>query len=59
MANAWLISVCMSKYPDETIVFLKNNKLDKRTHNKAIQKSRESFRVVKENKEILNELKRK
>ena len=53
MANAWLISVCMAKYPNETIAFLKSNTLDKKTHNKAIQKSIESFRVSKENKLIL------
>jgi 3-methyladenine DNA glycosylase AlkD len=58
MANAWLISQCMAKYPEETIVFLKDNTLDKRTHNKAIQKSRESYRVSKENKEKIKLLKR-
>lgn len=59
MANAWLISVCMAKHPEETTLFLRNNTLDKRTHNKAIQKSRESYRVSKENKTIINQLKRK
>lgn len=58
MANAWLISVCMAKHPEETILFFKENSLDKKTHNKAIQKSRESFRVSKENKAIINDLKR-
>ena len=57
MANAWLVSVCMAKYPEETILFFRNSTLDTRTHNKAIQKSRESFRVSKENKAIINELK--
>lgn len=58
MANAWLVSVCMAKYPEETIVFLENKTLDAKTHNKAIQKSRESRRVSKENKARINELKR-
>ncbi len=58
MANAWLISVAMAKFPEKTIEFFKNNKLDKKTHNKAIQKSRESFRVSKENKELLKTLKK-
>jgi len=58
MANAWLISQCMAKYPKETIVFFKNNTLDQRTHNKAIQKSRESYRVSKEDKKTVNQLKR-
>ncbi len=59
MGNAWLISVCMAKFPEETINFFKNNKLDNKTHNKAIQKSRESYRVSKEHKAIINNLKRK
>ncbi len=58
MGNAWLISVCMAKFPTETIVFFKNNTLDKKTHNKAIQKSRESYRVIKEHKVLINKLKR-
>lgn len=58
MANSWLISVCMAKYPEETIAFFKNNSLDAKTHNKAIQKSRESFRVSKEHKELLQSLKK-
>lgn len=59
MGNAWLISVCMAKYPDETIEFFQNNTLDKKTLNKAIQKSRESYRVSKEHKKIINKFKRK
>ncbi len=59
MGNAWLISGCMAKFPEETIAFFRNNTLDHKTHNKAIQKSRESFRVSKEHKEIINALKRK
>jgi len=58
MGNAWLISVCMAKFPDETIIFFEKNSLDKKTHNKAIQKSRESFRVSKTNKDIINKLKK-
>ena len=58
MANAWLISACMAKFPEETIAFFKNNTLDTKTHNKAIQKSRESFRVSKEHKTVLLGLKK-
>jgi len=57
MANAWLISVCMAKYPEETIAFFRKNTLDKKTHNKAIQKSRESYRVSKEHKDMILALK--
>ena len=59
MGNAWLISVCMAKFPVETIRFFEENTLDKRTHNKAIQKSRESYRVSKEHKDLMKNLKRK
>ena len=53
MANAWLISVCMAKFPIQTIEFYKSNSLDSKTINKSIQKSRESFRVSKEHKALL------
>lgn len=58
MGNAWLISTCMAKYPKETILFFENNKLDDITHNKAIQKSCESNRVSKKDKETIKKLKR-
>lgn len=58
MANAWLISICMVKFPKETLLFFKDNRLDKFTHNKAIQKSRESFRLFSEYKDILLKLKK-
>lgn len=59
MAVAWLISICYIKYPDITIKYIKNNKLDDFTHNKVIQKIRESYRVSREDKIYLNGLKRK
>lgn len=59
MAVAWLISICYVKYPSTTTKYIMNNKLDDFTHNKAIQKIRESYRVSKEDKEHLNKLKRK
>lgn len=58
MANAWLISVCYVKYPSITHEFLKNNKLDKITHNKAISKIIESRRVDIDTKNILRTMKR-
>lgn len=55
MAVAWLICECFTKYPDKTISYIKNNKLDTWTHNKAIQKIRESNRVDNNTKkELLN-----
>jgi len=59
MGNAWLISCCMAKFPEETIGFFKNNTLDIRTHNKAIQKSRESYQVPMEYKVLLQKLKKR
>lgn len=59
MAVSWLISICYIKYPSITIKYIMNNKLDDFTHNKAIQKIRESYRVSREDKDNLNTLKRK
>ncbi len=59
MAVAWAISVCYVKFPKETEVLFTENCLDDFTHNKAIQKIRESFRVTKDAKDRLNLLKRK
>lgn len=58
MAQAWGLSVCYVKFPEKTLAFFKDNALDAWTHNKAIQKCRESLRVSKEEKELLNRLKR-
>lgn len=58
MAIAWLISICYIKYPNTTLNYLKNNELDNWTHNKAIQKIRESKRIKQSDKENLSKLKR-
>ena len=59
MANAWLISYCAIKYFDKTYKFLKeDSNLDVWTYNKGIQKSIESYRITKEQKEKLRKLKR-
>ncbi len=57
MAVAWAVSVCYIKYPKETWEYLQRKSLDDFTHNKAIQKIRESYRVSKEEKERLLKLK--
>lgn len=51
MAVAWAISVCYVKFPNETYDYLTQGTLDTFTHNKAIQKIGESYRVSKENKQ--------
>lgn len=58
MAQAWLISIMYIKFREKTLEYLKENSLDTWTHNKAIQKIRESTRVSKEDKEFLLTFKR-
>lgn len=58
MMNAWLICELFIKRRDKTLEFLKNNKLNKFTINKAISKCRDSFRVSEEDKAELLKLKK-
>lgn len=58
MAVAWAISVCYIKFPKETMELLQNNELDTFTYNKALQKIIESYRVTKQDKEIIRKMKR-
>lgn len=58
MAVAWAISVCLIKYYEETVAYLKECPLDKFTYNKAIQKAIESYRISKEQKEFLRKMKK-
>ncbi len=59
MAVAWCLQVCFVKFPNETMDYLKNNNLDDETHNKALQKIRESLKIDKDTKESIKLLKRK
>ncbi|OUP85514.1 DNA alkylation repair protein [Lachnoclostridium sp. An169] len=59
MGVAWAVSVCYVKFPEKTGIFLENDRMDDFTHNKSIQKIRESYRVSREEKDALNLLKRK
>jgi len=59
MAIAWLVSMCYIKHKGRTLTFLKKNKLDVWTNNKAIQKIIDSHRVDEEEKKMLRGLKRK
>ena len=58
MAIAWLISEAYIKQKEKTLKFIENNKLNNFTHNKAIQKIIESYRVSKEEKKFVKTLKR-
>jgi len=57
MMTAWLFAEALTKQWDSAISFITEKKLDIWTHNKAIQKARESFRITPEQKEYLNTLK--
>lgn len=59
MAVAWAISICYIRFPDKTMVYLRNNSLDDFTYNKSLQKITESFRVDKSAKLIIRSMKRK
>ena len=59
MAEAWLVCEMYTKFPEQTKRFLEDNKLNKFTQNKAISKIHDSYRVSKEEKEMLNTLKKK
>lgn len=58
MAVAWAISICLIKFYDETISYLKIAKLDNFTYNKALQKALESYRITNEKKEFLKKMKK-
>ena len=53
MAMAWMISICFIKFPQKTMKYLQQSKLDDWTYNKAIQKTIESLRINKETKDTL------
>ncbi len=59
MMIAWYFATALAKQYDSIIPFIENGKLDKWTHNKAIQKSVESYRITPEQKEYLKALKKK
>ena len=57
MMRAWYFATALTKQYESAIVFIENKKLDVWTHNKAIQKALESYRVTPEHKEYLRCLK--
>lgn len=58
MAAAWLIAETLVKHYERAVGFLSDNSLDKKTHNKAIQKACESFRLSNDRKNYLKGMKR-
>ncbi len=57
MAAAWLTAEVLIKFYDYGVQLLTERVLDLTTHNKAIQKATESFRLTNEQKEYLRSLK--
>ena len=58
MMIAWFFATALTKQYDAALPILLEHRLDVWTHNKAIQKARESFRVSDEQKMFLKTLKR-
>ena len=57
MMRAWYFATALAKQYEAVIPFIEKNRLDVWTHNKAIQKAVESYRITPEQKEYLKSLK--
>ena len=57
MMRAWYFATALAKQPDAVLPWLTERRLDVWTHNKTIQKARESYRITTEQKEYLKRLK--
>lgn len=57
MMTAWYFATALAKQYDSAVRIIEEKKLDAWTHNKTIQKARESFRISDEQKEYLKSLK--
>lgn len=59
MMQAWYFATALTKQYEATLPYIRSDRLDKWTHNKAIQKAIESRQIPLERKETLRGLKRK
>ncbi len=57
MMIAWYFATALAKQYEYTIPYMQNQKLNKWTHNKTIQKAIESYRIDLQKKEYLKKLK--
>ncbi len=57
MMLAWFFATALAKQWEATIPYLENKRLARWTHNKTIQKARESYRISAAEKEYLKSLK--
>ena len=56
MMIAWYFATALAKQYDAALPYIENRRLDRWTHNKAIQKAIESYRVSAEQKAYLRTL---
>lgn len=59
MMRAWYFATALAKQYEKTLPYIENGALDKWTHNKAIQKAVESYRITDEQKAYLKTLKKR
>ena len=57
MMVAWFFATALAKQYDAALPYLTERKLSAKTHNKAVQKALESYRITPEQKEFLRTLK--
>jgi 3-methyladenine DNA glycosylase AlkD len=57
MMQAWFFATALAKQWNATLPYIEQHRLDTWTHNKAIQKAVESFRITPEQKKLLQTLK--
>ena len=59
MMTAWYFATALTKQYDAALPFIEMNRLDTATHNRAIQKAVESYRISDERKAYLRTLRRR
>lgn len=59
MMVAWYFATALAKQWDYAVKYLQDNRFETWTHNKAIQKAMESYRITAEQKAYLRTIKRK
>lgn len=59
MMQAWYFATALAKQYDAVVPYITDHRLEKWTHNKAIQKAVESYRITPEQKEFLKQYRMK
>ena len=57
MAMAWLLATAYINYQDKVLSLLKSSKISKNVTNLTIKKANESYRITKEKKKLIKNLK--